>query len=143
MEPAAQICSAIAQTLDPLPEVRAALLFGSQAIGRARPDSDIDIAILLDPALAPPDTHSRLIRVLDALTTQLDADRLDIVFLNDAPPKLAFQVLAHGAVALERDPTDLHRFRVRTYSAHADREHVERFFREVIKRRALAEAKRG
>jgi hypothetical protein len=41
-------------------------------------------------------------------------------------------------VALERDAVALHRFRVRTYSRHADYEPVERFYRQVTRRRALA-----
>jgi hypothetical protein len=74
---------------------------------------------------------------LGALSGELAADKLDIVVLNHAPPALAFQVLKHGRVALERDPADLLRFRVRVYSAHADYAHVERFFREVTRRRIL------
>jgi hypothetical protein len=46
--------------------------------------------------------------------------------------------LKHGRVVLDRDPVQLHRFRVRTYSRHADYEPVERFFREATKRRARA-----
>lgn len=132
-----ELSSAIARALEPLPEVRAALLFGSRARGRARHDSDVDVAVLLDPSLAPTDSRARLVRLLDALHGELAADRVDLVILNDAPPALAFQVLKHGVVALERDRVDLHRFRVRTYSRHADYEPVERFFREVTRKRAL------
>jgi predicted nucleotidyltransferase len=37
-----QLLTAVAKALSPLQEVRAALLFGSRAKGRARPDSDIE-----------------------------------------------------------------------------------------------------
>jgi hypothetical protein len=71
-----------------------------------------------------------------ALAEEIAADRLDVVILNGAPHALAFQVLKYGVVAFERDARFLHRYRVRTCSAHADYEPVERFFREVTKRRA-------
>ncbi|HEY6877097.1 MAG TPA: nucleotidyltransferase domain-containing protein [Polyangiales bacterium] len=132
-----ELSAAIARALTPLPEVRAALLFGSRARGRARANSDIDVAVLLDPALAPSDARARLVRLLDALNSELAADLVDLVILNDAPPALAFQVLKYGLVAFERDRVDLHRFRVRTYSLHADYEPVERFFREVTQKRVL------
>jgi hypothetical protein len=51
---------------------------------------------------------------------------------------VAFHVLKEGRVVLERDPVDLHRFRVRTYSRHADYQSVERFFREAREQRGLA-----
>lgn len=133
----APLLVAISRALSPLVEVRAALLFGSHATGRARPDSDIDVAVLLDSqSIAQRDEHLR--RIIVALSGELASDRLDVIVLNGAPPTLVFQVLKHGRVALERDPRDLHRLRVRTYSAHADYAHVERFFRAVTKARALA-----
>jgi hypothetical protein len=66
-----------------------------------------------------------------------------VVVLNDAPPKVAFHVLKEGRVVLERDPVDLHRFRVLTYSRHADHQPIERFFREASERRGLAAGPRG
>lgn len=129
---------AIRRALDPLSEVRAALLFGSHAKGRAQPGSDIDVAVLLAPGWDLRSRELTLRNLLGALARELAADRLDIVILNDAPPALAFQVLKHGRVAFERDRRDLHRLRVRTYSAHSDYEPVERFFRERTKARALA-----
>lgn len=143
MEPAApkRLLDAIARALSPLGEVQAALLFGSQATGKARADSDVDVAVLLSrEAIAG---TAGLRRLVGALTEEIAADRLDVVILNGAPPALAFQVLKYGVVAFDRDVRSLHRFRVRTYSAHADYEPVERFFRDVTKRRAIAGASRG
>jgi hypothetical protein len=133
----------VQRALAPLSEVQAALLFGSHATGRARADSDIDVAVLLDRAQALGEPSERMRRLLGALTGELAADRIDLVELNDAPPALAFQILKYGRVAFERDRVFLHRLRVRVYSQHADFEPTERFFREQIKRRALREAQRG
>lgn len=137
------LLEAISRAVSPLAEVRAALLFGSRATGTARSDSDIDIALLLDEAAPSAASNERLRFLIGALSRELAADRLDLVILNDAPPALAFRVLKDGLLAFERDPADLHRFRVRTYRLHADYAPVERFFREATRRRALAGAGRG
>lgn len=138
-----RLLRAVERGAEALPEVQAAFLFGSHATGRARADSDIDVAVLLDAEFAQANRAGSLRRVIESLAAHLAADRLDVVILNDAPPALAFQVLKHGKVAFERNATALHRFRVRTYARHADYEPVERFFREVTRRRALAGARGG
>lgn len=138
-----RVLEAIRRALEPLGEVRAAMLFGSRATKTERPQSDVDVAVLLDFERAPRECGARLRTLIAALSRELAADRLDVIVLNDAPPALAFQVLKYGVVAFERDPRDLLRFRVRVYGAHADYAHVERFFREVTKARALAGLKHG
>jgi uncharacterized protein len=138
-----RLTDAIRRALEPDESVRAAMLFGSQATGRARAGSDVDVAVLLTPEQAQQSATQALRRLIAALSCELAADRLDVIILNTASPALAFQVLKHGRVAFERDNRDLHRFRVRTYSAHADYEHAERFFRSVTKERALEGLKRG
>jgi predicted nucleotidyltransferase len=138
-----ELFARVSRALQPVGGVSAALVFGSQATGQARPDSDVDIAVVLD-ALPPPSERKDLLwSLLGALGKELGSDRIDLVLLNDAPPKLAFDVLKHGRVVLDRDPVQLHRFRVRTYSRHADYEPVERFFREATKRRAQAARRHG
>jgi len=134
------LLQAVRRALVPVAEVQAALVFGSHASGRARTDSDIDVAVLLAPEAARLPALERTRALLAALGRELAADHVDLVVLNEAPPALAFQVLKHGRVAFEREPSALHRFRVRTYARHADFELVERFFRDVTRRRALAHA---
>jgi hypothetical protein len=136
---AESLLRAVANAARALPEIQAAFLFGSQASGRAKEDSDIDVAVLLrDTAQA--DARMQLRRVIEALASHVAVDRLDVVVLNDAPPALAFQVLKHGKLAFERDRPALHRFRVRTYARHSDFEPTERFFRAVTRKRVLAES---
>jgi predicted nucleotidyltransferase len=51
-EPAETLLATIGDVLADGPPLRLALLFGSAARGRARPDSDVDLGIIpLDPAL--------------------------------------------------------------------------------------------
>ena len=122
------LLSRTARALLPETAARAALLFGSRLSGRARSGSDVDIAVLLDAAAATALRKPLLWSLFAALGKELPSERLDVLILNDAAPKLAFRVLTEGRIAFERDPVDLHRFRVLTYSRHADHQHVERFF---------------
>ncbi len=86
----------------PLTEVKAAYLFGSHANDRARPDSDIDVAVLFGAAPAPDERKAKLGQLIEALGRELNAAALDVVILDDAPPKLAFHVLKHGRIVFER-----------------------------------------
>ena len=75
-----------------------AYLFGSRAEGRAHRESDTDLGVLLDRDLLP----SRNARfdaslLLGArLAGVLEADRIDVVVLNDAPPLLARRIVTRG-----------------------------------------------
>ena len=131
-----ELLSRTARALLPVVSARAALVYGSHIVCHARSGSDVDIAVLVDAAAAMALRKPLLWSLFAALGRELPAQRLDVVILNDAAPRVAFRVLTEGRVAFERDPIDLHRFRMLTYSRHADREVVDRFFREVAERRA-------
>jgi uncharacterized protein len=133
---AEHLLSRVARALLPVSAVRAALLYGSQVTAHVREDSDIDVAVLLESAPLPCERKQVLWALLAALGKELRSDRIDLVLLNDAPPKLAFHVLKYGRSAFIRDPVAFHRFQVRTFSRHADYEPVERLFRLATKRRA-------
>src|SRR3954462_2307068 len=73
--------------------VVAALLHGSPAPGRARPGSDVDIAVWLDPEL---DADERLDARL-TLANEVPAGETDIVILNDASPLLVHRARQSGS----------------------------------------------
>ena len=93
-----------------------ALLFGSRAGGRPRPDSDWDVAVYLRDDLTAEERFKirlRLMADLDVL------GRADIVILNEAPPLLAHRAL-QGQRLVVRDPAALVRFTVRATSLAED-----------------------
>lgn len=141
--PAARICAAIERALADDAEVAAAFLFGSHAVGRARPESDVDVAVLLRQDPVSGERYRVVRRLLAELATELAGERLDLVLLNHAPPVLAFRVLRDGLVALSRDPVGLHRFRVRTYRLHADLAAAEALFRRATRERVVARGSGG
>jgi predicted nucleotidyltransferase len=88
----------IRQVLARHPCIRAAYLFGSLATGRARPDSDLDLAVLAAQVLST-DEKSALIGALAELTGR----PVDLVDLAVAGEPLLGQVLVHGRRILGSD----------------------------------------
>jgi predicted nucleotidyltransferase len=121
-----------------LGEVRLAFLFGSRARGRARPDSDFDIAVLLDPAAARADRGSTVRRLAGRLGCLVSSALVDLVILNDAPALLRHRVLRDGILLFERSGEDRVRFAAKTLRDYQDHQvRRERATRERIRRLRL------
>lgn len=86
---------AMVEVLAAFPEVRLALLFGSEARGTARPDSDIDIAV--DAPLAS------LGQLGAALSSRLGAE-VDVVRLDVVSIPLLEALISDGVVLHESRP---------------------------------------
>lgn len=90
-------------------------LFGSEAQGKARPDSDVDLAALF----------RRRPTILELLEAQADLEQLlhrevDLVDLDQASPILGMQVLRHGRLLVDQNPKRRHAFFSRTISMYDD-----------------------
>lgn len=100
--------------------VLAAWLFGSMARGDARPDSDVDVAVLFAESPA---------RTYDAMPLGLQADlalalerETDLVNMNLAPPELRARVLREGRLLFDDEPSRRIAFEVRTRNEYFDME---------------------
>ena len=74
-----------------MPDIWAIYLYGSMATGQARPDSDIDIALLTAPGKTVPD-----VLALQSKLATLTRRDVDIVDLRLAGNILRKEVLTHG-----------------------------------------------
>lgn len=103
------------------PPLQLAILFGSRARARARPDSDIDLAILpVDPAL-PLHDENGLVAALEHATGL----RVDLVRLDQAAPALRWRIARDGIVLLS-DPAHVGpRFLARAGIEHDERRELE------------------
>ena len=111
---------AVARTAAQRGEIQTAYLFGSTATGRTRPDSDVDVAVLVArPATAKGALTYRLALMAD-LGAALRRPDIDVVILNDAPPLLAHRILSTGVLVFERSRTARVRFQVRTAARYSD-----------------------
>jgi predicted nucleotidyltransferase len=94
------LLESLRQGIASLPEVRLAVLFGSTARGQARPQSDVDLGVLLDPDT--PDVRFKAETELGRAAGR----SVDVVFLNQAPPLLRFEIAKEG-VLLHQDQDHL------------------------------------
>ena len=86
------------------PQIAAAWLFGSAARGELRPDSDVDVGILLlDPKATGVDEYLLLGELNARLETVTAPRRVDVVLLEHQGPVFAHEALVDGRLILERD----------------------------------------
>ena len=100
--------------LDRVPGARALYLFGSRAEGAARPDSDLDLAVLPPRPLDPVERFD----AQEALAAALGVD-VDLVDLLSASTVMRAEVLRSGRVIYDADPTARAFWEVWTMSAYA------------------------
>ena len=111
-------------------DVIVAYLFGSRVTGRARAESDMDVAVLLNEE----DSVARFERRLQMMVevSKVCGQEADVIVLNDAPPILQNQVLRYGRLLFERDRRARVEFEVRAGKIYADLEPMRRFFQQAL-----------
>jgi predicted nucleotidyltransferase len=114
--------------------VDALWIYGSEAAGHARPDSDLDVAVLFRDAPSP----LSLAELRAEAAAALDRP-VDLVDLDRVSPLLAYQILKHGRLVVDRNPSRRHRF---TAGVPARREDVL-IMRRPIERRLIERVSRG
>lgn len=97
-----------------LPATVAIYLFGSHAAGRARSDSDVDVAVLLDGDLS----SLRRWEVQERLAAEIHRD-VDLVDLGRASTVMRAQVFATGSPIFDADPPRRRRTEGEALAAYA------------------------
>ena len=120
---------ALAELVGKVPEIRLAILFGSTARGRERPDSDIDLAVAGDRALNVA-VRARLIESIALLCGR----PIDLVDLREAGYSLLREALLRGRLIHCADPVLLAELRTKMLFDRED------FL--PLQRRALEERRR-
>ncbi len=88
----------VIKILESLPTVRLAVTFGSTARGEAHPRSDLDLGLLLTPNTLAARQE------VEVAAGRAARCRVDIIYLDEAPPLLRFEIARDGDVLVEKQP---------------------------------------
>ena len=125
------------------PEVAAVYLFGSFAVGRGRPESDVDLAVLREPIRDRRKAYEIRVRYLTELSQLMKRD-VDVVLLREAGETLSEEILRTGRVVYERDREERVAFAAKRIlqclDFHPIRSRQEKAVSAAIRRRAHGEA---
>jgi predicted nucleotidyltransferase len=111
------------------PGVVAVYLFGSEARGTARPDSDVDVALLY--AKEPAETLDSPRLALEGDLERLLGRPVQVVVLNSAPADLVHRVLRDGRLLFEADRSARIAFEVAARNEYFDLLPVLRRYRKL------------
>lgn len=112
-------------------DIVAAYLFGSQVKGRARAQSDIDLAVLLIEDMEKFARFEKRLELMAALSA-FSRRNVDVVILNDAPPLLCHQALSEGRLVFERSASKRIQFEIRADKIYFDLKPLQAFFTEAL-----------
>jgi len=118
------------------PEVQAAYVYGSVVTGRARPDSDVDIAVLVIDRVMRRDPFRYRLDLMSELRSILKRDDVDLILLNQAPPLLAHRVLSKGKLIFERSVSARVAFQVQTVNRYLDTQPMRNLYLSYLKKHA-------
>lgn len=110
----------ISKALFKMPNVKAAILFGSQAKGRARKDSDTDICVITKNEDDSPLT--------------LSSEKIDISLFHRLPNQIRYHVFKDGAILFSKDDSLLTNLKFWTIKIYLDEKH----WRDIATTRVLA-----
>ena len=129
-EPDATVRAAIVSVLERHPSVTMAILFGSLAAGRGRPDSDLDLAV----STTAPLTVVARVELIDELAAAVGRP-IDLIDLTQAHGPLLQQVLTTGRLMLCRNRTEYAELLRRLVYEEAD---VMPYYRRILATRRQA-----
>lgn len=110
---AERMSEALQRIEEVFPDLVAVILFGSQASGEARPDSDVDLALL-----RPQRSDAKQVFDLAGELAGILGRDVDLIDLQSVSTVLRLQVLKHAQVLLDRDPAARLAFEARCLSEY-------------------------
>lgn len=112
------------------------VLFGSQAQGQARDDSDIDIAVLSDRVGDQALESDYQAKVWESFLWLFSRADVDVIFLNQVSSLLGYKISQTGQIIYEARPRLWHNFKLLAAKRYSD---AQKFF-DLKKRRIKLDA---
>jgi predicted nucleotidyltransferase len=110
----------IIEAVEADPDVNALFAFGSLTTGTRKPLSDLDFGILLNNRLDKNQRFDKHIQLIGVFTDTFRTDDIDLIILNDAPNRMAFQILKTGKMLACKNAAALTGFRERLVKEYLD-----------------------
>ena len=111
------------ENLSKIKSVNSIILFGSQANGKVRADSDIDLAVISDKI-----SEKEGMKIIG-----YSNDKTDISLFSRLPIIIQFRVFKEGKVLFCRDEKNLHNIKCETFIKYMDfAPFIERFYKKVL-----------
>jgi predicted nucleotidyltransferase len=102
------------------PLVVAMYLFGSFVHGQIKPLSDIDFAVLLDSKLNRKELFQEQLGLIGVACELLRTDEIDLIVLNNTPPRIAHSILSTGRLLFVKDKNQLVDFTEKVVKLYLD-----------------------
>jgi len=116
-------------------EVSALYLFGSCAEGRELPESDIDIAVLVDEKKLKQKNFEQLKNIYYKTSPAFSLRQVDISILNIASPYLKHRVIKTGKILFDRNKRLRVRFTTNAIIEYLDFKPIEDIFNKAVANR--------
>jgi hypothetical protein len=108
-------------------------IFGSYGRGHPSLLSDVDIAVYMDERVE--DRFDKRLDLIEVINSILKTNEVDLVVLNEAPLRIAFQVLKTKRLLFSKNDAKRIEFEVRTIKIYLDTEILRKRAWEAMKRR--------
>lgn len=116
-------------------EVSALYLFGSYAEGRALPESDIDLAVLIDEKKMRRKNLEQLRGIYYKASPSFSMRSIAITILNSASPYLKHRIIKTGEILFERNRKLRVRFTAQAIIEYLDFKPIEDMFNKAATER--------
>jgi len=111
-------------------QLKLVVLYGSQATGKAKSNSDIDIAILGERRI----DFDKHIELINEFTSLFQTDEVDVKLLHDTNPLFRYQVMRDGILLYGKD-YDFSSFRAYAFRDYMDSQSLLRLKQVMNKKR--------
>ncbi len=101
-------------------DIQCAILFGSVALGKTTPMSDIDIGVYFDNVVDKLIASDRQIDITCKIMSLYHINRVDVIILNFADPFLRFQVVKTGRLIYAKDKKEFYKFKAVSFGRYQE-----------------------
>ena len=122
----------VVRLLDDDHDVIALYAFGSLANQTLKPLSDLDFGVLLNGRLGKKQRFEKELELIGVFTDTFQTDEIDLINMNDAPMRMAFEILKTGKILTCKNTQDLIDFRERLVKKYLDFKFVQETFDAIF-----------